>query len=433
VKFPKRLRHNGKGKVWATIYKRSDCYRLYWRSRVDGKPKSHFKDFSTYSKAKDEGDELVKALAKGKAPTLSPGQISDATAAFQRLHRYFVDTGRRVSLLEGISIFCESAAKLPGGFTLADVVQRFLSTEATVKRKMLKDAVSDFIEGRKHLGKSKNGERSKRSPVYLYNTAMWLNEFEGTLRNKDVCDISKEDLNIYIKKFSGLSAKSRNDRRAIVKQFLRWCVAKDFLLPNHRLFEAVDFKAEDQDQREIDFYRSKELRDMLTTADSELVPVLALGGLAGIRREEIMRLDWSDVWRVKGKVEISERIAKGRQRRLVSMCPALSAWLRPCRKSSGPVWGKSPDALEEALAALRQGLKIPSRRNGLRHAFITFHMAKHCNENLTAAECGNSPQIIHDHYRALATRQEAVKWFAVKPAKSGAKIVALPVAAGGAA
>jgi len=36
VKFPKRLRHNGKGRVWATIYKRSDCFRLYWRQRVDG-------------------------------------------------------------------------------------------------------------------------------------------------------------------------------------------------------------------------------------------------------------------------------------------------------------------------------------------------------------------------------------------------------------
>jgi len=31
VKFPKRLRHRGKGKVLATIYKTPAGYRLYWR------------------------------------------------------------------------------------------------------------------------------------------------------------------------------------------------------------------------------------------------------------------------------------------------------------------------------------------------------------------------------------------------------------------
>jgi len=76
VKFPKRLRHRGKGKVLATIYKRPDFYRLYWRARVDGKPKSQMKDFPTYSKAKREGDAVVAAKAKGTAMPLSPGQVS---------------------------------------------------------------------------------------------------------------------------------------------------------------------------------------------------------------------------------------------------------------------------------------------------------------------------------------------------------------------
>jgi hypothetical protein len=36
-KFPMKLRHKGKGKVLAIIYKRPKAYRLYWRERVDGK------------------------------------------------------------------------------------------------------------------------------------------------------------------------------------------------------------------------------------------------------------------------------------------------------------------------------------------------------------------------------------------------------------
>src|SRR5262249_14304108 len=103
VKFPKRLRYRDRGKPLATIYKRpgqSQPYRLYWRARVDGKPRTHFRDFSTYSAAKKAGDKVVADRAKGsQAMELSPGQASDALAAFQRLQDYYVRTGRRISLL----------------------------------------------------------------------------------------------------------------------------------------------------------------------------------------------------------------------------------------------------------------------------------------------------------------------------------------------
>jgi len=432
MKFPKKLKH--RGKVLATIYgkrKGRDYYRLYWRVRQGGKARSRMRDFRTYSEAKREGDKLVADLGKGSQVTaLTPGQANDALAALERLQGFYQSTGRRVSLLAGISEYCEAAEKL-GGYTVGEAVERFLATVAVVQRKDLAEAVAEFIEGRKHLAEAKDGKRSKLSPVYAYNVAMWLNGFAGTFPGHAVCDLTKEHLNTYIGKFKELSAKSRNDRRAVVKMFLGWCVQKDYLAPTHRLFEAVDFKTEGVDATDIDFYRPKELRDMLDAADAELLPVLALGGLGGLRREEILRLDWADVWRVKGKVEISARIAKGRKRRLVDICPALAAWLRPYRSVTGPVWGKSPDALEEALAGLRGALAIPARRNGLRHAFVTFHMAMHANENLTAAEAGNSPQMIHDHYRALATRREAVKWFGVKPSRAtgAGDIIQLPTTA----
>ena len=158
-----------------------------------------------------------------------------------------------------------------------------------------------------------------------------------------------------------------------------------------------------------------ELQSMLDNAHESLRPVIALGGLAGLRREEILRLDWADVWRVKGKVEIGSQIAKGRKRRLMTICPTLASWLRPYRNTSGQVWPEGAGALEKSYAKLRADLEIPARRNGLRHGFVTFHMAMHCDENLCAAEAGNSPQMIHEHYKGLVTKKEAVAWFATKP------------------
>jgi hypothetical protein len=93
VKFPKRLRHKGKGRVLATIYKRPGCYRLYWRARIDGKPKSLMTDFGTYAEAKREGDKKVAELAKGKAAGLSPGQAADAQNALEELQRFYQASG----------------------------------------------------------------------------------------------------------------------------------------------------------------------------------------------------------------------------------------------------------------------------------------------------------------------------------------------------
>jgi hypothetical protein len=34
-----------------------------------------------------------------------------------------------------------------------------------------------------------------------------------------------------------------------------------------------------------------------------------------------------------------------------------------------------------------------------------------------AQEAGHAPALLHAHYRGLATRREALKWFGVKPAR----------------
>ena len=80
VKFPKKLRFNNRGRPLATIYKRPDCYRLYWRQRgADGKPSSRFKDFTSYTAAKREGDKVVSDVAKGNAPLGKPLPIGAST------------------------------------------------------------------------------------------------------------------------------------------------------------------------------------------------------------------------------------------------------------------------------------------------------------------------------------------------------------------
>ncbi len=177
-----------------------------------------------------------------------------------------------------------------------------------------------------------------------------------------------------------------------------------------------------EDFGEIEFHTPKELRVLLETSQRaefrSLLPVVALGSLAGLRLQEIARLNWTDVWRVPGHIEIAATKAKTRQRRLVEILPALAAWLEPFCGLDGNVWGDTLDNFHDLFGKLREDVGIPARRNGLRHAFCTYHFALHANENLTAQQAGNSPAMVHGHYKGLATKAEAEKWFEVRPAKA---------------
>jgi integrase len=413
VRFPKTIHYR---RIEATIYGKKPNYPFY-RIAYYVAGKRQLRNFKTYQEAKAEAERKVREIADGsQAAALNADQSRDALAAFQRLETLRQSSGRRVSLLAAVSEFAEAVDKLRGR-TLGEAVEGYLRTVVSIQRKDLSEAVEEFIESRKHKSEANDGKRAQLSLHYANCVAMWLREVAGAFPGTAVSELGKEHLDGYIKMHTTVSAKSRNDRRATVKMFLNWAVRRDYLPVNHRLFEADGMVREVVETAETDFYCPKELKKLLNKATADLRPVIALGGLAGLRVEEIMRLKWEDVWHVAGHIEISARNAKTRQRRLVKTCPALAKWLTPHRKATGEVWGKTGSVYQNEFGELRETLKIPTRVNGLRHGFCTYHFACHSDENLTAAQAGNSPAMIHAHYKGLATKAEAEKWFQVAPDK----------------
>jgi integrase len=421
----------------ATIYRTPAGYRLYWRQRVDGKPKSLMKDFRFYAEAKREGDRVVTDLAKGKlAATLTPGQVTDALAALERLRGFYAATGRKFSLLGAVSEFVEAAAKLHGK-TLGDAVESYLQTVATVKRKDLAEAVEEFIAADEPKTKAPDGQRAQLSNAYFRNRAIQIRRFAGAFPGHAVCDLGKSHLDTFIGALGKMKSKSRNRRgiasaktrngyRATVKQFLQWAVRKDYLIATHRLGEADGLRPEQDNGGEVVFYSARELAALLENADETLRPLVAIGGLAGLRTAELLRLDWADVWRVPGHIEVTAKKAKTRARRLVEICRALQAWLEPYRvRERGKLWSGHEVTFQQHFVNLCEQADVTRKVNGLRHGFATHYFALHQNENATAAQMGDSPQMVFAHYRGLATKREGEQWFNILPPKSAKNIVQL--------
>jgi integrase len=144
--------------------------------------------------------------------------------------------------------------------------------------------------------------------------------------------LSKEHLDTFIGSLKDFAPKTKNHYRAAIGQFLKWSVRKDYLSVTHRLGEADGLRPEHANTAEISFYTPRELAALLANADDTLRPVIAVGGLAGLRSAEMLRLDWADVWRVPGHIEIT---AGKSQNAAASPCGnlprALRAWLEPYR------------------------------------------------------------------------------------------------------
>jgi integrase len=394
--------------------------------------------------AKQYADNLVKGLAKGSQVTaLHPAQARDALAALERLQSHFQATGRRVSLLSGISVFCEADAKL-NGRTVTDAIDGFLTTVASVKRKDISEAVAEFLLADAPRTKAADGQRAQLSAKYAYNRKIQLEKFASAFPNTAICDLSKEHLDKFIESLAELKTKSRNKRKAVsaksrnhyrasIRQFLQWAARKDYLRLTHRLFEADAMRPEHANNAAVEFYTPDELAALLSAAKDDLSalrPIIAIGGLAGLRTAELLRLDWADVWRVPGYIEITAGNAKTRQRRLVEICPVLAAWLELFHKlTKGKLWISHEITFQQHFVELCKEAEVKRKANGLRHAFCTYHFAANANENQTAQQAGNSPAMIHAHYKGLATKAEAEKWFNVTPPKAAKNVIRLLAAA----
>ena len=157
------------------------------------------------------------------------------------------------------------------------------------------------------------------------------------------------------------------------------------------------------------------IRDRLLTAHARILPVIAIGGFAGIRTAEIMRLDWEDIKWDRGHIEISGKKAKTAARRLAPLSENLKAWLAPWRESKGPI--VTLTAVAGAMNDLGINAKIPGgwRQNALRHSFISYRVAMTGDVARTALEAGNSSAMIFRHYREIVDEEAAKTWFSITP------------------
>jgi integrase len=180
---------------------------------------------------------------------------------------------------------------------------------------------------------------------------------------------------------------------------------------------------------EVGTFTATEIRALLESADEETRTLLAVGAFAGLRTAEIVRLDWSAIRLTERVIVVGADKAKTASRRVVPISENLAAWLAPVIQRDGLLAGGLDDkAVTKRWDRLSQRLGVQWKHNGLRHSFISYRLAVAQDPAKVAFEAGNSPQMIHKHYKALTTEAQGREWFAVVPASHQADILPMEAA-----
>jgi integrase len=220
------------------------------------------------------------------------------------------------------------------------------------------------------------------------------------------------------------SPGTHNTKRKHLCTFFNFCVAHDWIGKN-----PVDKVVRKKETIEVHVATPEQVRCLLLhtydclsePAASSMRAYLSLAAFAGIRPEEIHRLDWRDINLQENVVYISKAASKTNDDREVPILPNCRAWLMTCTERTGPVAPST--SLTGRLLKLREACGIETwRKPGapwphdvLRHTFGSSWLAIHKNRPLLAEIMGNSVPVITKHYKRTLSVAQAEALFSIMP------------------
>ena len=267
-------------------------------------------------------------------------------------------------------------------------------------------------------------EADGASRRYLSDLRSRLNQFSEIFDGKPIAEITSTQIDEWLRSLSDretgkrLSPVTRNNFRRLL--IVAFNFARD---RNYRADNPAKKTAKAKViQTPIGILTVDETVRLLENALANVVPYVAIGAFAGLRRSELERLDWNEVDLESNLIEVTAKNAKSARRRFVKIQLNLARWLQPHRRSSGAV---TPPDYRELLDSARKAAKIDEwPQNALRHSFASYHLAHFNNAGALALELGHtSSNLVFQHYRQLVRPKEAVCYWNIMPVADGKKLI----------
>ena len=388
---------NGVVKIHSTQNRGKPIFTIVYRSPEGGRVRRNFLD---YNAAKLEAEKIAIEIHNGTLEKLI--LTGEERQGHERAVKIAAELDRPIDIV--LLDAREAISNLPEGVSLTDAA-RFYARHcaSTTAQRHLPEVVTEFLDQLATDG---------RSTRYQEDASARLKKLAASFE-MPIGDVDQAKLQKWLNELK-VAGRTRNNFRALLIRLFNFAQQSGYLPPALPTAAEGLSKAKDEGG-EIGILLPKSMKKLLLHASERLVPYLAIGGFAGLRSAEILRLHWEDINFKQGHIEVKASKAKTSQRRLAPLTPNLKAWLRPYRGLTGPICPTREIETERRKLAAKLEIEWPN--NALRHSFASYRLAHLKNAPQLALEMGNSPQVIFSNYREVVTPKSAERWFAISPKK----------------
>ena len=328
-----------------------------------------------------------------------------------------------ISIQEAISnqlrLVRQSEELAEHGLTIQDLVANHLRLLRTARTpKLLRNALEEFREF-----KLKEGLRANSLKAVIWEITRAVKEIGP---KTSISDLTIPTLESYLG--SSLTPGTFNTRRKHLVTFLNFALKRGWVEKNHAL--SISLRIE---RHEVHILTPEQVIRLLFACDflqeparSSMRAYIALAAFAGIRPEELHRLNWRDVDFENNSIYISKSVSKVNDDRNVPITENLRAWLLSIENRTGVIAPAS--SFRRRFNTIRPvaGFRTWQSPKGdmwhhdvLRHTYGSCWLAIHQNRPLLAEHMGNSVRIITKHYKRMVSRGQAEAWFNVLPLTVG--------------
>jgi integrase len=249
------------------------------------------------------------------------------------------------------------------------------------------------------------------SAAYIKNQRITCNVLARQLNDPPLAEITPEMIREVIQQKNWNPLNRRNYMRDWSMCFRR-AVRFDYLHSN-----PLDKITRPRVSRpEPQIYTVREAQTLLESARAhfpEVLAFIAIGLFAGVRVEEMRRMDWSMVDFEHGFISLKAAVTKSNEPRDISISPALRLWLEICACRVGPL---TPTvAFRRRIDALYTSVGF-RKRNALRHSFASYFLASTQSPEKTQMALGQQTQsILFRHYRQVVRPEAAEAYWSIYP------------------
>ena len=287
------------------------------------------------------------------------------------------------------------------GKTILDAVNFYIPHLTKAKRAVSVRSVADDVV----TNKKSNGIKESTLKVYRHR----VNQFCLAFGESQVGSVTSEDIGKWLIKTFPHPVTRNNNRRVLVNLF-NFAKSKKYIDTN----PVAEVTTAKQVSKDVGVLQPQQVTQLLAKSPPLILPYFAIGAFAGIRPEELLKLEWTDIkWR-QGIIRVRAEVSKTAKTRNVTVEENLREWLTPYHHATGKICPSNWRRLFREVRLKAGIIEWPS--DCLRHSYATYWLEKNKDAPRLALEMGNSVGVIMNHYhRVLDDPDDARRFWSIMP------------------